>query len=872
MLIIYCFAAPILWIVPYIIQTVSYMRILKRMGKKRIFGLVPLLGEWQMSQDVFRRRRQFFRPAVVAAALMLTAWYVGFDSPYGRIMMFVSFIVYGIFLCRLYWRLAKRFGRGKLFALGMIFIAGIFLPILAFGRKEYLGPAEFKPGKERSKTSRMVRRTALAAISIVEVGILVVGCFVVTLYAKPFRPMSQYLLNENIERLSGIKDDGRAVTRSDVLGEEADKIAEAAKSREHYQKPYEEGDKIVVMEYIIGSNLENRVGSASLNIAQMKDATKRGDSLKFVVQAGGSDRWFTKGISDKSVGRYEISGGDLKEKESLPGSLSMSDQESLEDFIKWAKEEYPADRYMLVLWDHGGGFAGGYGIDDLNERTKGGELLTSAEIISSVKASGIKFDMIGFDACLMQGIEMAKSLEPYADYFLASQESEPGTGWYYTDAFGALAEDPTLSMEEFGKKMVSTYDQVNKEMNDGKVNPEFTLSLVDLALVDTAYDALADIYSSSAQTMPDDPTVFADFSAARAKAYQFGDFEQVDAVDFLTYLKRADYRDDIAKDADIEKLIKNMQACVVCRNKDSAEGISGISVDFPYEDMTLYSQTYKQLKKLKFRSQEKFFNNFCSILVSQNTVKASGAMQQFAQSTYKSLKSEPWYVEGYEDYDTVKTFVDIPMTETEEGYIVELPDSAWDIVTDAVTAAYMVTDKGRMYLGTQHLGGEDADGHPLVTMDDTWVKIGGELVSYEADTPAETKDGIVYKGKTKALLNGEEEIELQIEWDPVKEEGDPEAVGHVKGYTRTDNPFSFMEKGLIELESGDTLQFMFDWYDENGKVIKTGTYGNKVRVVTQDKLSVKDEALPPCEIEFLGVLTDVYQRELLTEVISATIE
>ena len=106
----------------------------------------------------------------------------------------------------------------------------------------------------------------------------------------------------------------------------------------------------------------------------------------------------------------------------------------------------------------------------------------------------------------------------------------------------------------------------------------------------------------------------------------------------------------------------------------------------------------------------------------------------------------------------------------------------------------------------------------------------------------------------------------------MKEEGDPEAVGHVKGYTRTDNPFSFMEKGLIELESGDTLQFMFDWYDENGKVVKTGTYGNKVRVVTQDKLSVKDEALPSCEIEFLGVLTDVYQRELLTEVISATIE
>ena len=38
------------------------------------------------------------------------------------------------------------------------------------------------------------------------------------------------------------------------------------------------------------------------------------------------------------------------------GEVNMGDPQSLVDFVNWAKTNYPADHYCLVLWDHGGGW------------------------------------------------------------------------------------------------------------------------------------------------------------------------------------------------------------------------------------------------------------------------------------------------------------------------------------------------------------------------------------------------------------------------------------------------------------------------------------------------------------------------------------
>jgi hypothetical protein len=605
----------------------------------------------------------------------------------------------------------------------------------------------------------------------------------------------------------------------------------------------------------------------------MLDATAKGDGLDFVMEAGGSKRWFTSGMDDESVSRYIISGGKLETVEMLDKSTCMSEPENLTEFITWTKDNYPADRYMLVLWDHGGGFSNGYGVDGINRRDDGKTIMEASEIIKSIRDAGVKFDVIGFDACLMQNVEYAYALEPYADYYLASEETEPGTGWFYTAGFGKLAADPALSTEEFGRSMISSYDQCNRVINDGDPKPECTLSLVDLTLIKPVYKALIDAYEMTGSRFADEKAVFANMSAGRSNAYQFYDEEQVDMVSYLEQLKKADYKQQVMSDDDIDSIGKTALACVVCRNSDSAEGINGLAIDFPYKDLRSYGDEYEQLKAVKYDKERKFFDTLCSIMASQR-MRQTADENLWGFLLTEDYSKEEWYIKGFEDYDTTGLFIDIPVTETEDGYLPELPDKTWDTILDCKIAAYLQTDEGMMYIGQEHFDETDAEGHPLVSMDGIWTRINGHVVCYETEEPLVTEEGTIYRGKVKAKLNGIENITMHIEWDPVMEDSDEEVTGYVTGYSldREKRHF-FMRKGLEQFETGDTIEFIFDFYDEEGNLIKSGTYGNKLHVITEDQLTVQDELFESGTIlQYFGVLTDVYQRDLMTEEITEQVQ
>lgn len=867
MLFTYLFRNPVYWTIPLVLQVISYYRILGKMGKRQYFAIIPILGEMEMSTDLFRRMRSFWRPAIVCAAMFLTSRYLGMDNEYSIIMSFVALIVYGIFLARLYWRLGKQFGKGKFFRIGLILVPIVFLLILAFGKSVYLGKPEFKPEKERSVRSQHLRRAGLVLISVAEIAALIIGCFYITLIVHPFRPVTQYMMDDTINHIKNVSDSDEIIGRDVTLGADAEKIIEAQRTRDYYFPDHSADKKVVVMEYIIGSNLEDARGCASINIAQMKEATSKGDGLDFVIEAGGSKRWFTSGIDDETVGRYVISGGNLEEAGMLDSSISMSDPKNLTEFIKWTKENYPADRYMLVLWDHGGGFASGYGHDDLNRREDEQTLMSSSEIIEAVRSADVKFDLIGFDACLMQDVELANAFEPYADYYLASEESEPGTGWFYTSGFGKLAEDPTLSTEEFGKSMISSYDQLNRATNEGKPSPECTLSLVDLTLIKPVYEQLTGLYDKASDEIADNHAIYANMSAGRSNAYQFADEEQVDMVSFLTSLKKADYRQQVMTDEKLDGIAQTAKACVVYRNSDSAEGINGIAIDFPYRSLYTYADVHKQLKTAKYDKQMGFFDRFCSIMASQLKAQNEADTDSFWGSYAEDYSDEEWYIKGFEDYDTTDLFVDIPVTETEDGYLPELPEKTWDTILDCKVAAYLQTEEGMMYIGQEHFADADDEGHPIVSMDGIWAHVNGHTVCYETEEPVVTEEGTVYRGTVRAKLNGIHNIKLHIEWDPVTEDFEGELSGRVTGYSDEDakEPF-FMRKGLEQFQTGDTIEFVFDFYDEQGNLIRTGTYGSKLRVITDERLTVKDEAFESGTIiQYFGVLTDIYQRDLMTE-------
>ena len=78
------------------------------MGKRKWCAIIPILGEMEMSTDLFYLMRSFWRPAMITIAMFLTSRYLGMDNMYSLVMALVALIVYGVFMIRLYCRLPEK--------------------------------------------------------------------------------------------------------------------------------------------------------------------------------------------------------------------------------------------------------------------------------------------------------------------------------------------------------------------------------------------------------------------------------------------------------------------------------------------------------------------------------------------------------------------------------------------------------------------------------------------------------------------------------------------------------------------------------------------------------------------------------------------
>ena len=176
----------------------------------------------------------------------------------------------------------------------------------------------------------------------------------------------------------------------------------AAGSREKYTRILGDGqDQITMMVYLCGTDLESKHGMATADLTEMAQATLNG-KLRIIVYTGGCKQWKTGSISSSHNQIYEVSNGQLIQLENNDGDGAMTDPATLTRFIRYCAGNYPANRYELILWDHGGGSVSGYGYDEKNSRSGS---MSLAGLDKALSDAGVTFDFIGFDACLMATVE-----------------------------------------------------------------------------------------------------------------------------------------------------------------------------------------------------------------------------------------------------------------------------------------------------------------------------------------------------------------------------------------------------------------------------------------------------------------------------------
>jgi clostripain len=169
--------------------------------------------------------------------------------------------------------------------------------------------------------------------------------------------------------------------------------------------------------------------------------------------------------------------------------LNMGDPETLVDFIAWGVQNYPADHYLLILWDHGDGWRaaslGGEPSKSICLDDTSSDRLTTPELMSALAAAttslGGKLDIVACDACEMGMLELAYPLRDDADYYVASEELVPNAGFPYDTLLELLDAQPTLTPAQLCRVMVGSYAASYNSGSQGYA--KVTLSALDLARV-----------------------------------------------------------------------------------------------------------------------------------------------------------------------------------------------------------------------------------------------------------------------------------------------------------------------------------------------------------------------------------------------------
>jgi hypothetical protein len=175
------------------------------------------------------------------------------------------------------------------------------------------------------------------------------------------------------------------------------------------------------------------------------------------------------------------------------GVVNSGDWNELKEFVDWACAAYPANRRVLVLWDHGSGWKDGSrppvtkGV--CSDDDAGGYIATADIPDALVDVPGGSLDILCFDACLMQMAEVAYEVRDNASFVCASEQNIPGDGYNYTYAFGPISTDPYITTQACAEGIVNGYQTEYSSYPWG-----VDLSAIDatkLGALKTAVDALA---------------------------------------------------------------------------------------------------------------------------------------------------------------------------------------------------------------------------------------------------------------------------------------------------------------------------------------------------------------------------------------------
>jgi len=677
-------------------------------------------------------------------------------------------------------------------------------------------------------------------------------------------------------------------------------------SREKYTKIIGNGkDDVTIMVYMCGTDLESRNGMASNDLAEM--AASNLGKINLIVYTGGCKSWRTRGISNSKNQIFQVANGSIKllaeEK-----SRAMTDPATLSSFIKWTAGKFPANRYEFIFWDHGGGSVSGYGYD---EKYPASGSMTLAGINKAFNAGGVKFDFVGFDTCLMATAETALLMNRHADYMFASEETEPGIGWYYTNWLSNFGRNTSLSTLEIGKNIVDDFVEKCAIQCRGQ---KTTLSVIDLAEFSNTVPEKLSAFSKSITTKIKQND-YKEVSDARFQTREFATSSKIDQVDFVDLCNNVD-------NSEAKSLAKVLKGAIKYnRTSSNMTNAYGVSIYFPYERASYvdkmcdtyddigmdedYAQCIKEFANLEVSGQVasggtssaagslfdflggmsggapasgsdaigELLTSFISgggsasggsiggglgdILISGLTGRNIGFMEDAELSASEAG-----------DYIASNRFNGSSLVWTKDGEnrnVLSMSEDQWALVHGLDLNMFYDDGEGYVDLGLDNVYDFTADGSLIASSDRTWLSINNQPVAYyHLDTTELGGDKYTITGRVPAMLNGER-VNLILVFD------DEHPYGYVAG-ARTDyreDDAHAQAKNITLISEGDKIDFLCDFYSYEGEYKDSYYLGNQLTVGAggAESLSISNTDVGSGKVKVTYRFTDIYNQQYWTPAI-----
>ena len=667
-------------------------------------------------------------------------------------------------------------------------------------------------------------------------------------------------------------------------------------------------DVVTVMVYMCGTDLESKYGMATSDLQEMLNA-EISDKVNLIVLTGGCSKWKNTVISSSVNQIYKVENGGLRKLEDNFGTAAMTDPQNLTDFIDYCEAHYPADRNMLIFWDHGGGTLSGYGYDEKHPNSSS---MTLAKIDDALKAANCTFDFIGFDACLMATLETALVCNSYADYLLASEETEPGTGWHYTGWLTQLSKNTSVPTVELSKTIIDDFVSASCSASSGA---QVTLSVMDLAELDgTVPAALRSFATSTNRLLQSDS--YQQVSDARAGVRQFAQSSKINQVDLVDLALRIDT-------AESRALAETLQSCVKY-NRSTISRSYGVSIFFPYENTKNVKNAVASYQDLGIDSEyTKCIQSFASLeyggqitaSATQSTASAQGGsvtlpggdllgslLSAYAGSgsstsplgmlmgsfgggsaSASGLSIDPSTILGLlggfsgrsmpQEYDWVDTELiadqadtiastflnpaDLKATLLDGHNVLRLTEEQWKRIQTVELNVFVNDGEGFIDLGLDNTFDWTDAGDLLLEWDGTWLTLNGNACAYYLVSDTQQDDGSWRTvGRIPALLNGEY-VNLQVVFDTQHPDG------FVTGAYPLYEDVSVQAKGEIAVNAGDTIELLCDYYEPDGTYSASYTLGDAF-TVPQSGLTLRNMKMDVKDVSVTYRLTDLYGNHFWT--------